>query len=236
MKKKIWIIIGFFVVLIAVFYAIIGDQLTDSSVKLGVINPEVPAFSFTDQNGNEISQRNTDGKVYVTEYFFTTCEGICPIMNANMRRVFDKYKNEPDFLIVSHTCQPEVDSVPILKAYERKMVLGNLHQKSDGEYVVTAAADSLTPVVNPNWFFVTGDKAALYKMARQGYIIDDGKPDTTQIQDQFIHTQFFALVDKNRKVRGIYDGLKNKEVNQMMEDIHALLNEKTGTKRFLGSF
>src|SRR5690606_34122504 len=126
--------------------------------KLAVINPEVPQFSFTDQNGNEVTQRNTDGKVYVTEYFFTTCEGICPIMNANMRRVFDKYKDEPNFMIVSHTCQPEVDSVPLLKDYERKMVNGNLHQKTDGEYVVTSLADSLAPIHNPNWLFVTGDK------------------------------------------------------------------------------
>ncbi len=236
MNKKLILYFIFFIALVGIFYWLVGDKLTNSSVKLAVINPEVAAFNFTDQNGKAFSQQETDNRVYVTEYFFTTCDGICPKMNANMRRVFDKYKDNKDFLILSHTCQPEVDSIPLLKAYERKMINGTLEKRVDGSFNVKDAADSSAAITNPNWFFVTGDKAELYKMARQSYLIDNGKPDTSQIKDQFIHTQFFALVDKNRRVRGIYDGLKENEIQKLMGDIDALLNEKVKTKRFMNGF
>lgn len=236
MKKKLILYIIFFVALLGIFYWLVGDQFTDSSVKLAVINPEVAPFSFTDQNGKTFTQKETDNKVYVTEYFFTTCEGICPKMNANMRRVYDKYKDNKNFLILSHTCQPEVDSIPLLKAYERRMIDGKLEKRVDGSYDVKSPLDSNASVNNTNWFFVTGDKAELYNMARQSYLIDNGKPDTSQIKDQFIHTQFFALVDRNRRVRAIYDGLKENEIQKLMGDIDALLNEKVKTKRFMNGF
>ena len=155
-----------------------------------------------------------------------------------MRRVFDAYKEDPAFLIVSHTCMPETDSVPLLKAYEKKMINGKLSQAADGLYKISwAYADSTAAVTNPNWFFVTGDKQQLYKLARQGYMIDNDHPDSTQnIADQFIHTQFFALIDKNRRLRGIYDGLKNDEVEKMILDIKDLLGEKIKTKRFMNGF
>ena len=158
-------------------------------------------------------------------------------MNANMRRVYNEYKDEKNFLILSHTCMPEVDSVPVLKAYEQKMLGGKLSRNDDGSYNIKDPVDSVTPVKNTNWHFVTGNKEDLYKMARQGYMIDNGKPDSLQkIQDQFIHTQFFALVDKNRRVRGIYDGLKEDEIQKLMGDIKELLNEKVTTKRFMNGF
>ena len=97
--------------------------------------------------------------------------------------------------------------------------------------------NSKVKIQNPNWNFVTGDKAALYKMARQSYGIDDGKPDSAQIKDQFLHTQFFALVDKQRRVRGmVYDGLNNDEVEKLITDIKGLLKEKITTKRFMNGF
>lgn len=158
-----------------------------------------------------------------------------------MRRVFDAFKDEPDFMILSHTCMPETDSVPILKAYEAKMIGGNLQKEADGSYSInytdTVKRQNPKPL-NSNWNFVTGDKAALYKMARQSYGIDNGKPDSTQlIQDQFIHTQFFALVDKVGRVRGmVYDGLSNEEVDNMIQDIKGLLKEKFTSKRFMNGF
>ena len=195
----------------------------------------MPAFSFTNQDGKTITQKNTDDKVYVAEYFFTTCKGICPKMNANMRRVFEAYKNEPGFLILSHTCMPETDSVPVLKAYEQKVIQGTLIRNDDGSFKIAQAQQEVAQ--NPNWNFVTGDKTALYKMARDGYMIDNGKPDNSQlITDQFIHTQFFALVDKNRRVRGIYDGLKEDEIEKLLVDIKSLLKEKVDHKRFMNGF
>lgn len=238
MSKKAWFYIAFFAAVIFTFYFLTKDFLgTGSSSKLAVMVAEVPSFSFTDQNGKTFTQKDTDGKVYVAEYFFTTCRGICPRMNANMRRVFDTYKNEPGFMILSHTCMPETDSVPLLKGYEQWMINGQLVKKADGSYRIEHPKDSLAPVNNPNWTFVTGDKAKLYNMARHGYLIDNGKPDSTQqIKDQFIHTQFFALVDRNRRVRGIYDGLEEAEVQKLLNDIRELLNEKINSKRFMGGF
>jgi protein SCO1 len=235
--KKIWIYLIFFVLLIGGFLFFVFSDYDFSKSKLAVINPAVPAFQFTDQNGKTISQNTTDDKVYVAEYFFTTCKGICPKMNANMRRVYNEYKDVQDFLILSHTCMPETDSVPVLKVYERKMINGRLVRKDDGSYKIEEPQDTTAIVNNTNWHFLTGDKGSLYAMARQGYMIDNGKPDSLQkIQDQFIHTQFFALVDKNRRVRAIYDGLKNDEVEKLLTDIKDLLKEKATTKRFMNGF
>jgi protein SCO1/2 len=235
---------SFFVVLIVVFlYFVYKDEDLTRSL-LPVINADVQTFSFINQDGKNITENNVNGKVYVAEYFFTTCKGICPIMNANMRRVFDKFKDEPNFLILSHTCMPETDSVPVLKAYEAKMINGKLSKNKDGSFKIEYdTADQKLKVItpqagqNPNWNFVTGNKTALYKMARQSYLIDNNKPDSNQtMADQFIHTQFFALVDNQRRVRGIYDGLNEDDMQKLFKDIKGLLKEKITTKHFMNGF
>ena len=115
-----------------------------------------------------------------------------------------QFKDEPEFQILSHTCNPETDSVPVLKHY----------------------ADSLK-VDTKKWIFVTGRKDSLYQMARGSYLLDDPKNNVEKIEDQFIHTQFFALVDRKGKIRGkIYDGLKTIEVQQLKRDISRLLKDK----------
>ncbi len=235
-RKMLGIYVAFFAVLLAVFYYAVFRNYDFNASSLGVINPSVPAFSFTNQDGKTITQKDTDDKVYVVEYFFTTCAGICPKMNANMRRVYDAYKDRKDFLILSHTCQPEVDSVPLMKAYEQKMINGKLLKADDGSYSISKN-EATTNAVNTNWIFLTGKKDSLYKMARVGYIIDNQKPDSTQnIANQFIHTQFFALVDRYRRVRGVYDGLKEYEIEKLMLDIKSLLKEKVDHTRFLNGF
>ena len=237
MKKKWKIYIGFFLALTAAFFLFVFWDYDFSASKLKVINDHIEKFSFTDQNGKKFDNKNTDGKVYVAEYFFTTCKGICPKMNANMRRVYDVYKNEPGFLIASHTCMPETDSVPVLKQYENLMINGKPVQTSEGSYhLVLSAADSSLPIQNKNWFFLTGDKSELYKMARESYMIDNNKPDSMQINDQFIHTQFFALVDKNGRLRGVYDGLIEAEIQKLIKDIKGLLKEKITSKHFMSGF
>ena len=237
-KKMIWVYVGFFAVLLTIFLWVISREQHFTDSKLAVINPLIPAFSFVNQDGVTITQKNTADKVYVAEYFFTSCKGICPKMNANMRRVFDQYKNEKDFLILSHTCMPETDSIPLLKDYEQKMINGILLKKEDGSYKISnTATETNTAINNPNWNFVTGDKTQLYKMARQGYMIDNGKPDSTQrMEDQFIHTQFFALVDRYGRVRAIYDGLKEDEIQKLISDIAELLREKIDHTRFMNGF
>lgn len=237
-KNKWWIYIVFFILLLAGFFWAIYDERPFQESRLKVINPSIPEFNFTNQDNKVITTKNTEGKVYVAEYFFTTCKGICPKMNVNMRRIYDMFREEPDFMILSHTCMPEVDSVPLLKAYEYKMLSGSIQKNEDGSYkLVNQTDDTIYPVKNKNWNFVTGNKSALYKMARQGYMIDNGKPDSLQkIENQFIHTQFFALVDRYGRVRGIYDGLIEKEVQLLMNDIPELLNEKIDHTRFLNGF
>jgi protein SCO1/2 len=134
---------------------------------------------------------------------------------------------------------PETDSVPLMKAYEQKMLKGTLVKNEDGSYKINSLGiDSASaPIAQKSWYFVTGQKEELYKMARQGYMIDNGKPDSTQrIQDQFIHTQFFALVDRYGRVRAIYDGLKEEEIQKLLTDIKGVLKESVGSQRFVNGF
>ncbi len=235
MKKKILWYGLFFAALLAGFYVFVFKDYNFSASKLKVINNNIPEFSFVDQDSNTVNTASFDNKVYVAEYFFTTCQGICPKMNTNMRRVWDVFRDEPDVAIISHTCMPEVDTIPLLKKYELKMVNGKLNQVDGSTFTLTPVQTDTA--VNKNWYFVTGPKEELYKMARQGYMIDDGKPDSTlAISDQFIHTQFFALVDKYHRLRGIYDGLKTQEIDDLIRDIKDLQKEKVTTKRFMNGF
>jgi len=205
MKKKTIIYIGCFVLLFAGFYY--GLTLTIpgfGDVKLPVLSYVQP-FAFTDQDNQVITQKDLTGKVYVAEYFFTTCKGICPKLNTNMKSLYEAFKNEKDFAILSHTVDPETDTVARMKRY----------------------ADSLGAKAG-HWFFLTGRKDSLYRAARVSYLLDDPKNSDDKIEDQFIHTQFFALVDKSGRVRKIYDGLKKEELDELEKDIPKLLNEKAG--------
>ena len=229
MSKKNWFYVAFFVLLSGGFYFVIKDYMAPNSSKLAVIKNELPGFNFITQDSIPYNQDSVRDKVYVAEYFFTTCTGICPRMNANMRKVYDEFKTEPGFRILSHTCMPETDSIPLMKAYEQKMLRSRLSKRMDGtlKFENLSKADSSKSIdPNINWVFLTGSKDELYKLARQGYLIDNGKPDSVQLKDQFIHTQFFALVDKYGRLRGIYDGLKGKEIDMMIGDIKDLLVEK----------
>jgi protein SCO1/2 len=202
MSKKRWFYILFFAFLVIAFYFVLTKIIPGyGKVGLPVLN-KVQAFSFLDQNGNRVSNKNLEGKVYVSEFFFTTCPGICPRLNANLRPVYDKFKNDSNFRILSHTVNPGTDSVARLKKY----------------------ADSLG-VSSPEWTFLTGTKDSLYLAARLSYLLDDPKNNLSPIDEQFIHTQFFAIVDKNGQVRSIIDGLKKDEISQMEIQIGELLKE-----------
>jgi protein SCO1 len=212
MKKKLLFYILFFVVLFAAFYFGLKQAIPGfADVKLPVLSYVQP-FSFTNQEGMPVTEKNTAGKVYIAEYFFTTCKGICPKMNNNMKKLYDNFKGEKDFLILSHTVDPQRDSVGRMKRY----------------------ADSLG-IAPGNWWFLTGKKDSLYLAARVSYLLDDPKNGNDKIEDQFIHTQFFALVDKNGRVRKIYDGLKNEELDELATDIPKLLNEKSNSNSFKNS-
>jgi protein SCO1/2 len=200
LTKKNYIYIGFFVLLVVGFYLALTVLIPGFTEKKSPPISYVRPFSFKDQDGNSITDKDVAGKVYVVEYFFTTCKGICPRMNNNMRTVYNEMKGQPDFLILSHTCDPETDSSAQLKKY----------------------ADSLG-VDTRQWKFLTGRKDSLYNMARVSYTIDDPKNNVTSIEDDFLHTQNWALVDRNGDVRAIYDGLKMSEVNELIRFAKKLL-------------
>mgnify|MGYP006196939851 FL=1 len=199
-KTKFYLL--FFTILLLAFYYFVFRGTDNWKVKMPVLSYVQP-FSFTNQDGAAVTDKNLLNKITVVEYFFTTCKGICPKLNTNMKQVYEIYKKEPDFQILSHTCNPDTDSVSVLKHY----------------------SDSLQ-VNTEKWIFLTGRKDSLYQMARGSYLLDDPKNNVEKIEDQFIHTQFFALVDRQGKVRGkIYDGLKVLEVEQLKQDISKLLKE-----------
>lgn len=212
--KKLVFYLAFFILLVLVFWFAIGYN-TDYFKKTTLLTRgRVQPFMLVNQNGSSFTNLDMQGKVCVVEYFFTTCAGICPKMNKNMKIIYDEFKNEDNFLIVSHTCQPEVDSLPLLQAYAKKMD------------------------VNTNkWTFVTGRKDSLYNLARFSYGIDDPKNAVNNIKDDFIHSQFFALIDKTGMVRGgVYDGLKSEEIEKLKQDIKALLKEKPLGNQFSNGF
>lgn len=174
--------------------------------KRGSLSPgdtnyhKVKDFHFTSQFNEIVSQQNTSGKIYVTDFFFTTCQSICPIMSKELERVYKEFYNNKGVMILSHTVNPEEDSVEVLMRYAEQ------HK-----------------VNNKQWLFLTGDKKQLYEMARQSYLLNaeegNGGP------EDFIHTQNFALVDKEKHLRGFYDGTDSLEVSRLIMDIHLLLDE-----------
>lgn len=203
MSKKRLFYIGFFVALALVFYFVLTLVIPGYAKKRIAPVSYVRAFTFFNQDGQPFTEKNVAGKVFVADYFFTTCKGICPKMNNNMKMVYEELKNENDFLILSHTCDPETDSVAQMKKY----------------------SDSLG-VNTSKWVFLTGRKDSLYNMARVSYTIDDPANNLKSIDDDFLHTQFWALVDRNGDVRKIYDGLKESEVRELIKDSRKLLNDK----------
>lgn len=174
--------------------------------KTDTVFHTVPDFSFINQDGQTITQKNFNGSVYVTDFFFTTCHTICPIMSSQMERIAEKFKGNFEVKFLSHTVDPEIDTVEQLKRYA-------LEHNADPK----------------QWMFVTGDKKLLYSIARKGYLLNaeqgDGGP------DDFIHTQNFALVDIDKHIRGFYDGTDSIIMNQLMKDIDLLLAEYHNKKK-----
>lgn len=211
-KKKIGLLAGFFLVLFIGFYFALTRLVPGFGTPGLPVLSYVPPFSFDNQQGRRVTDKDVAGKVYVAEYFFTTCKGICPRMNVNMKRLSGDMAGETDFRILSYTVDPETDSVGRMKRY----------------------ADSLG--ADPQrWWFLTGRKDSLYHLARNGYLLDDPKNNALNINEQFLHTQFVALVDRGGRVRKIYDGLKQDELDELEKDISVLLKEKATAPRMANS-
>ncbi|HMG68568.1 MAG TPA: SCO family protein [Chitinophagaceae bacterium] len=202
MKRKTIFYIIFFSLLVVAFYAVLIKVIPGfSKSKLPPVSYVQP-FSFTNQDGRIITEKDIQGKVFLANYFFTTCKSVCPRMNNEVKKVYEHFKTENDFLILSHTSDPGTDSASRLKHY----------------------ADSMQ-VNTSKWIFLTGRKDSLYRQARLSYRIDDPNNNVKNIEDDFLHTQFLALVNKKGEVVKIYDGLKENEVNELIKDAEILLKE-----------
>jgi protein SCO1/2 len=204
-RKTTAFLLIFFFVLTGAFMAYYYKQTRERPANntLPVIG-KVGSFSFTNQEGKTITEKDVNGKVRVVEYFFTTCKGICPKMNESMARVYEQYRYNDNVVIMSHTVDPKNDSAQAMMAYSQKFNADPKH-----------------------WLFLTGDKQQLYNMARYSYLIS-AQDDTSgvSIDKDFIHDNHFVLVDEENNVRGFYDGLDKKEVDKLIGDIKYVLEEK----------
>lgn len=212
MKKKL-IILLFLLTFPSVLYVILsvgktnfihlqyfGEKELAANGKDTVYHSVAP-FKFINQDGIYVTDKNYEGKIYVADYFFTTCKSICPKMANELQRIQEKFQYSKGLVqILSHTVNPENDSVPVLKSYSEMV-----------------HADTKM------WNFVTGDKKELYDMARYSYLVNAMQGDGGK--DDFIHSELFVLVDKEKHIRGIYDGTNIKEVNNLLDDIKVLMAE-----------
>lgn len=175
----------------------VNPEMVDSTVQYKTKYHTISDFSFTNQNGKTITQKDYEGKIYVADFFFTTCGSICPKMTTNLVEVQKAFSNNPKVMILSHSVLPDVDDVTKLKAYALK-----------------------NGVNDQKWNLVTGDKASIYAMARKSYLaVKLGKPN--ELYDM-VHTENFVLVDTKKRVRGFYDGTKEDEIQRLIADINWL--------------
>lgn len=172
----------------------VNPELVDSLVEHIKINHRIADWSFTNQNGDMVSHKNYENKIYVADFFFTTCPTICPIMTDNMVWLQDRIKQYPDVMLLSYSVTPDIDTPEVLK-----------------EYALDKGVDDTI------WNLVTGDKREIYYLARQSYLaVKTGNP--SELYDM-VHTENFILVDKKRRIRGFYDGTEREEMEQLLEDI-----------------
>ncbi len=178
----------------------INPKLVDTSIRMFTKNHTISDFELTNQNGKTITQKAYEGKIYVADFFFVTCKGICIPMSNNMLELQNYFKDDEDVLFLSHSVTPEADSVPVLKAYTKRK-----------------------GIIDSKWNVTTGSKKHIYELARKSYfaVLEDGDGG----KQDFIHTENFTLIDKNRRIRGIYDGTKFDNMKKIIEDILILKEE-----------
>lgn len=174
-------------------------QLINGKSVVDSIYHSIPNFSFTDQTGTTVTNDRFKNKIYVADFFFTSCPTICPVMKSQLLRVYEKFNSEKNLLLLSHTIDPEHDSVAVLRDYAQRL-----------------------GVDSNRWLFVTGPKDSIYKIA-ESYMVS--AQEDSKAPGGFVHSGALILLDKKQRIRGYYDGTDEKKVNQLMEDIAILLNE-----------
>lgn len=177
--------------------AMVNPSLVDSTLLDQKQKATIAPFKLINQNGDTITQATFKDKIYVANFIFTTCLTICPIMTSNMVQVQQKVLNDDEVLLLSHSVTPQIDSVPRLRAYAKEK-----------------------GVVSGKWHVVTGDKKQIYDLARKSYLAV--KTEGNGSEFDMIHTENFILVDKEKHIRGYYDGTNTDDIAQLLEDIEIL--------------
>lgn len=177
--------------------AMVNEEMVDSSIQHQKKYHKIADFSLVNQNGETITQDNYKDKIYIADFFFTTCPTICPIMTDHMVLIQQEIMDDEDVMLLSHSVTPKIDSVAQLKKYAKEK-----------------------GVVDRKWNLVTGDKKQIYKLARKSYLAV--KTDGTGDQYDMIHTENFMLIDKKRQIRGFYDGTNPEDIKRLLEDIETL--------------
>ncbi|SFR72723.1 SCO family protein [Maribacter stanieri] len=162
---------------------------------------KIPDFKLVDQLGDTLTQKSFNNQIYITDFFFTSCPGICLKMTNNMTKVQEAFLDHPEVAILSHSVTPSIDSVSVLKTYAEK-----------------------NGVIDSKWHLVTGDKTEIYNLGRNEYFVENDLGIPKDIND-FLHTENFLLIDKNKHIRGIYNGLNRASIAQLITDVNALLEE-----------
>ena len=176
-----------------------NQALVDKSLRETNKDHRISDFNLINQNGKTVTQDDYQDKIYVADFFFTSCQGPCPIMTSNMAKVQEAFVTNDDIMFLSLSVTPDIDSIPKLREYAT--------QKG---------------VIDSKWNVTTGEKKHIYELARKSYFAVEERGDGG-LQD-FIHTSNFILVDKKKRIRGIYDGLDNKEIRRLIYDINMLIN------------
>jgi protein SCO1/2 len=177
------------------------NWLEVGSNKLDVFH-KIPEFNLTNQLGETVTQNTFRDKIYITDFFFTTCPGICPKMTANMSVLQKEFLDDDEILLLSHSVTPETDSVSVLKDYAEANV-----------------------ILSSKWHLVTGERKQIYDLGRQAYFVEEDLGEV-KTEDDFLHTENFVLIDKNKHIRGIYNGLNKTDVQQLITDVKTLKEEK----------
>jgi protein SCO1/2 len=178
----------------AVTKTVNGQTVTDT------VYQTIPAFTFINQYGDSTGSKNLDGSIYVADFFFTSCPSICPVMQRNMLNIYNAFKDSANFKIVSFTIDPKHDTAPVLKKYADKLgVTGN------------------------TWWFLNGDRDAVYQLATKSYLVAVTQDSTAA--GGYVHQGYFVLIDKQKRIRGAYDGTDMKQVDQLIADIKILKAE-----------
>ncbi len=179
---------------------IIQEREENGVVITDTIYHTIPPFSFIDQDGNIVTEKIVDGKVYIADFFFTTCPSICPKMGATLQLVQEKLKNEPQFMILSHSIDPEHDTPVVLKEYAKKM----------------GANES-------QWKFLTGSRDSIYTICEESYMAF--AYEDANAEGGFVHSGFLVLIDQKRHIRGAYDGTRAELADSIVADVKRLLNK-----------